>query len=187
MALKDVRTISKQVNGICQQIETFARCIFRFYLKSHQNTEALVPDDLAPELLREAETQLQSLSAQILAAQLTLQDFAVFTAIEPTEYVDNLFRLQSLYGWPKLAAFEEIVNREMWWVATEVCTERSLIRRAKLVKKFVKVAKYCRHFRNFNTMFAILSGLDKPSVRRLHHTWEKVPSKYNKLLHVRDF
>lgn len=30
-------------------------------------------------------------------------------------------------------------------------------------------------------MFAIMSGLEKPSVRRLHCSWDKVPSKYVKM------
>ena len=34
----------------------------------------------------------------MLAAQLTLSDFAVFAAVEATEYVDDLFRLDSAYG-----------------------------------------------------------------------------------------
>lgn len=58
---------------------------------------------------------------------------------------------------------------------SEVCRERSIQKRAKLVKKFIKVARHCRDFHNFNSMFAIMSGLDKPAVRRLHHTWERVP------------
>lgn len=33
----------------------------------------MVPDELAPEVLKEAETHLLQLNAQILAAQLTLQ------------------------------------------------------------------------------------------------------------------
>lgn len=75
----------------------------------------------------------------------------------------------------------------MWWVATEICRERNVQKRAKLIKKFIKIARsvcnifayfsfsrYCRDLRNFNSMFAIMSGLDKPAVRRLHSTWERV-------------
>lgn len=41
-----------------------------------------MPDDLAPEILREAETQLLQLNAQIVAAQLTLQVCFVLTSID---------------------------------------------------------------------------------------------------------
>ncbi|KHJ78231.1 RasGEF domain protein [Oesophagostomum dentatum] len=91
--------------------------------------------------MREAQAQLLTLNAQVVAAQLTLQDFAVFASIEPTEYIDNLFQLESRYGSPRLEEFERIFNREMWWVATEVCSERNVQKRAKLIKKFIKIAK----------------------------------------------
>ncbi|VDK71703.1 unnamed protein product, partial [Onchocerca ochengi] len=171
------KRLPDQMNNLAERIHLNSR----YYLKNNSRSEPLVPDELAPEVLKEAEIHLLQLNAQILAAQLTLQDFDVFSAIEPTEYVDNLFSLESKYGWPKLADFESLFNKEMWWVATEICREKALQKRMKLVKKFIKIARYCRDFRNFNSMFAIVSGLEKPAVRRLHHTWERVPSKYMKM------
>ncbi|KAK6043242.1 hypothetical protein COOONC_19254 [Cooperia oncophora] len=51
-------------------------------------------------------------------------------------------------------------NREMWWVATE----NSILMYCPL--------RHCRELRYFN--FAVMSGLDKPALRRLHSTWERV-------------
>ena len=34
--------------------------------------------------------------------------------------------------------------------------------------------RHCRDLRNFNSMFAIISGLEKPAIRRLHSSWERV-------------
>ncbi|CAD6194487.1 unnamed protein product [Caenorhabditis auriculariae] len=167
------------------QLENLAERIAlnsRYYLKNNNRSDPLVPDELAPELLKDAQTQLLLLNAQVVAAQLTLQDFAVFSAIEPTEYIDNLFHLDSKYGSPRLEEFERLFNREMWWVATEVCSERHVQRRAKIIKKFIKIARHCRDLRNFNSMFAIVSGLDKPAVRRLHGSWERISSKYHRML-----
>jgi len=65
---------------------------------------------------------------------------------------------------------------------TEICCERNVYRRSKLIKKFIKIARHCRDFRNLNSMFAIVSGLEKPAVRRLIHSWERVPGKYLKML-----
>ncbi|CAA93100.2 Rap guanine nucleotide exchange factor [Caenorhabditis elegans] len=172
------RRLPPQMENLAERIALNSR----YYLKNNSRSEPLVPDELAPELLKEAQTQLLSLNAQVVAAQLTLQDFSVFSAIEPTEFLDNLFKLDSKYGSPKLEEFEQLFNREMWWVATEICTERHVQKRAKLIKKFIKVARYCRDLRNFNSMFAIMSGLDKPAVRRLHSSWERVSSKYIRML-----
>lgn len=172
------RRLPPQLENLAERIALNSR----YYLKNNNRSEPLVPDELAAELLKEAQTHLLSLNAQVVAAQLTLQDFSVFSAIEPTEYVDNLFKLESKYGSPKLKEFEELFNREMWWVATEVCNEANIQKRAKLIKKFIKVARHCRELRNFNSMFAIMSGLDKPAVRRLHASWERVPNKYVRML-----
>ena len=106
-----------------------------------------------------------------------------FTFSEPTEYVDNLFELDSKFGTPNLTRFGELVNKEMMWVITEVVSEPNVARRAKLLKQFIKIAYHCyKETQNFNTMFAITSGLDHGAVKRLKSTWEKVPGKYLKSL-----
>ncbi len=44
--------------------------------------------------------------------------------------------------------------------------------------------EHCKDCKNFNSMFAIVSGLGHGSVSRLKSTWEKIPSKYGKLFEV---
>lgn len=61
--------------------------------------------------------------------------------IESTEYVDDLFELRSRYGVPMLSEFAELVNREMFWVVTEVCSEHNLVKRSKIIKQFIKIAR----------------------------------------------
>lgn len=48
------------------------------------------------------------LNAVEVAVQLTLQDFSIFRQIEATEYVDDLFLLDSRYGTPMLSKFAEV-------------------------------------------------------------------------------
>lgn len=64
-----------------------------------------------------------------------------YRQIESTEYVDDLFELKSRYGVPMLRQFAELVNREMFWVVTEVCSEHNLVRRSKIIKQFIKIAR----------------------------------------------
>ncbi|KAI5733462.1 hypothetical protein M8J76_012242 [Diaphorina citri] len=153
----------------------------RYYLKTNDSTETLVGDELAAELLRESQVHFLQLNAVEVATQLTLQDYAIFRQIEATEYVDDLFELKSGYGVPMLSQFAELVNREMFWVVTEVCSESNLVRRSKVIKQFIKVARQCKECRNFNSMFAIVSGLGHGAVSRLRSSWEKLPSKYQRL------
>ena len=39
----------------------------------------------------------------------------------------------------------------------------------------------CKECKNFNSMFAIISGLGHGAVSRLRASWEKLPTKYQRL------
>ncbi|XP_017481613.1 PREDICTED: rap guanine nucleotide exchange factor 2 isoform X2 [Rhagoletis zephyria] len=171
------RRLPDQLQNLAERIGFAAR----YYLKTNGSTETLVPDELALELVRESSVHFLQLNAYELAIQLTLQDFAIFRQIESTEYIDDLFTLQTKYGVPMLSKFAELVNREMFWVVTEICSEHNIVRRMKIVKQFIKIARHCKECRNFNSMFAIISGLGHAAVSRLRLTWEKLPSKYQRL------
>ena len=80
----------------------------RYYLKNNHCTDPLVPDDSASELLRDTHTSFLQLQSAEIAAQLTLQDFRIFTAIRSTEYMDDLFELESKYGREHLQEFTDV-------------------------------------------------------------------------------
>ncbi|KAL4239412.1 hypothetical protein ACF0H5_000227 [Mactra antiquata] len=153
----------------------------RYYLKNNMSTEPLVPDELMGDLIKEAQIHITQLNTIEVSSQLTLEDFNVFKQVQDTEYIDKIFRLESKYGCPNLKKFEELVNKEMFWVVTEICSESNLVKRMKILKHFIKIARHCKDCKNFNSMFAILSGLGHSSVARLHSTWEKLPNKYKKM------
>lgn len=154
----------------------------RYYLKTNGITETLVTDDMTPLLLRDSTIHISQLNPNELAIQLTIQDFFIFRQIEPTEYVDNLFKIESFYGTSKLKKFTDLVNHETFWVVTEICSETNLVRRIKIIKKFIKTACHCKEWNNFHSMCAITGGLSHVEVTRLRMTWEKLPKSYKKLL-----
>ncbi|XP_040827143.1 rap guanine nucleotide exchange factor 6 isoform X4 [Ochotona curzoniae] len=156
----------------------------RYYLKNNMETETLCSDEDAQELVKESQLSMLQLSTIEVAAQLSMRDFDLFRNIEPTEYIDDLFKLDSKIGNTHLKAFEDIVNQETFWVASEILTESNQLKRMKLIKHFIKIALHCRECKNFNSMFAIISGLNLAPVARLRGTWEKLPSKYEK--HLQD-
>ncbi|CAF3464910.1 unnamed protein product [Rotaria sp. Silwood1] len=157
----------------------------RYYLKNNHLTETLVPDHLSNDLLREARINFLQLDALEICAQLTLRDFSIFKSIQTTEYIDHIFKLKSLYGIPQLEKFLKLPNQEMYWTITEILRESHLIQRSKVIKHFIKIAKCCKDMKNFNSMFAIVSGLDHKSVQRLQSTWERVQDKHKKIFEVR--
>jgi hypothetical protein len=92
----------------------------------------------------------------------------------------------------------------MYWTITEIIRETNLIQRSKIVKQLIKIAsmkklknfkekknliffiylEYCKDMKNFNSMFAIISGLDHKTVQRLQATWERIPEKYKNIFEV---
>ncbi|XP_072520080.1 rap guanine nucleotide exchange factor 2 isoform X5 [Salminus brasiliensis] len=172
------RRLPEQLSKLADRIQLSGR----YYLKSNMETETLCSDEDAQELLRESQISLLQLSTVEVATQLSMRAFELFCAIEPTEYIDDLFKLRSRSpGTSSLKLFEEAINRETFWVATEVVREPNQLKRMKIVKHFIKIALHCRECKNFNSMFAIISGLNLAPVSRLRGTWEKLPSKYEKL------
>lgn len=83
----------------------------RYYLKSNSATETLVPSEGVQELLREAQVSLLQLQSAEVAAQLTLRDFQLFRDIEPTEFVDDIFELESRFGTSHLVEFSAVSCR----------------------------------------------------------------------------
>lgn len=80
----------------------------RYYLKNITVSQTLVPDENVNELVRESTVYFLQLNSVELAIQLTLEDYTIFRQIEPTEYIDYLFHLNSRYGTPALSQFAEV-------------------------------------------------------------------------------
>ncbi|XP_062868307.1 rap guanine nucleotide exchange factor 6 isoform X3 [Trichomycterus rosablanca] len=170
------RRLPDQLSKLADRIQLNGR----YYLKNNMETEALCSDEDAQELLRESQISLLQLSTVEVAAQLSMRDFGIFRNIESTEYVDNLFKMDN-GNTGHLKQFEELINQETFWVATEILHESNALKRMKTIKHFIKIALHCRECKNFNSLFAIISGLNLAPVARLRGTWEKLPSKYEKL------
>ena len=70
-----------------------------------------MPDELMGDLIKEAQIYLTQLNTLEVASQLTLEDFKVFKEIQDTEYIDEIFGLDSKYGCPNLQKFAEVSFR----------------------------------------------------------------------------
>uniref|UniRef100_A0A5F9CYF7 Rap guanine nucleotide exchange factor 2 n=1 Tax=Oryctolagus cuniculus TaxID=9986 RepID=A0A5F9CYF7_RABIT len=171
------RRLPDQLSKLADRIQLSGR----YYLKNNMETETLCSDEDAQELLRESQISLLQLSTVEVATQLSMRNFELFRNIEPTEYIDDLFKLKSKTSCANLKQFEEVINQETFWVASEILRETNQLKRMKIIKHFIKIALHCRECKNFNSMFAIISGLNLAPVARLRTTWEKLPNKYEKL------
>ncbi|XP_065192744.1 rap guanine nucleotide exchange factor 2-like [Sycon ciliatum] len=153
----------------------------RYYIKNNVTTNSLVHgDELLMEVLAEGATDFLSLDPRDIARAVTLQDFAVYRQITPVEYFEDLWGLEKSSPNDGLMRFSETTNHEMFWVVNEVLNEPNPAQRVRVIKHFLKIAKLCRKVFNFNTMFAIISGLSYGAVGKLRTTWAKVGQRHLK-------
>ena len=108
-------------------------------------------------MMRESQVCLLSLSSVELANQLSSRNYLLFSSIQPVDYITDLFKLRPVTDTARsLRRFEDLINQETFWVATEIVRESNQLRRAKVIKQLIKVAARCREVNNYNSTFNII-------------------------------
>ncbi|XP_010084044.1 PREDICTED: LOW QUALITY PROTEIN: ras-GEF domain-containing family member 1B-like, partial [Pterocles gutturalis] len=132
-----------------------------------------------------------------LAQQLTHIELERLNYIGPEEFVqafvqkdpldnDQLCHSQAVKT-RHLEAYVEWFNRLSYLVATEICMPVKKKHRARVIEYFIDVARECFNIGNFNSLMAIISGMNMSSVSRLKKTWAKVKTaKFDILEHQMD-
>ncbi|KAJ8405507.1 hypothetical protein AAFF_G00319800 [Aldrovandia affinis] len=120
-----------------------------------------------------------------LAQQLTHVELERLSHIGPEEFVqafvqkDPLDSSQPCFSDQKkktsnLEAYVKWFNRLCYLVATEICMPAKKKQRALVIEFFIDVARECFNIGNFNSLMAIISGMNMSPVSRLKKTWGKV-------------
>jgi len=121
----------------------------------------------------------------VLAMDLAQLDWELYSRCRVHEFVHRAWRNRDLgpIQAPNILASIRWFNHISGWVATELLSVQDLSQRAKVLSTFIKLAGRCRKLNDFQTLFAILSGLSISSVFRLKQTWQqlshKVTNKFN--------
>uniref|UniRef100_A0A8D3CPY7 RasGEF domain family member 1B n=1 Tax=Scophthalmus maximus TaxID=52904 RepID=A0A8D3CPY7_SCOMX len=132
-----------------------------------------------------------------VAQQLTHIELERLSYIGPEEFVqafvqkDPLDNDKSCFSDHKkasnLEAYVEWFNRLSYLVATEICMPVKKKQRARVMEFFIDVARECFNIGNFNSLMAIISGMNMSPVSRLKKTWSKVKTaKFDILEHQMD-
>uniref|UniRef100_A0A673Y8W2 RasGEF domain family, member 1Bb n=1 Tax=Salmo trutta TaxID=8032 RepID=A0A673Y8W2_SALTR len=134
--------------------------------------------------------------AFILAQQLTHIELDRLSFIGPEEFIqafgvkDPLDNHKSFFRKRKTTNLEAYVawfNRLSYLVATEICMPVKKKHRARALEFFIDVARECFNIGNFNSLMAIITGMNMSPVSRLRKTWSKVNTdKFDILEHQMD-
>ncbi|KAF6721300.1 Rap guanine nucleotide exchange factor 3 [Oryzias melastigma] len=134
---------------------------------------------------------LEQIGSKDMAAELTNFDWELFTAVHEVP-------LQPCSKWSSCTTYLVVIssrapsqlilerfvrhfNKLQYWVVTELCLCEDLMKRALLLKKFIKIASVLKEQKNLNSFFAVMFGLSNSAVQRLYKTWERIPSKIKRI------
>mmetsp|Transcript_4001 Transcript_4001/g.11151 ORF Transcript_4001/g.11151 Transcript_4001/m.11151 type:complete len:84 (+) Transcript_4001:403-654(+) len=60
----------------------------------------------------------------------------------------------------------DLFNNVSGWITTVLLSEKSLKARAKLYSKLIRIGQACFEMNNYNTLLAVISGLNCAAVNR---------------------
>ncbi|XP_040007543.1 rap guanine nucleotide exchange factor 3 isoform X2 [Xiphias gladius] len=155
----------------------------RLFVCASSQVEHLMPlkEQQGPE--RGTTDVLEQMGSKDIANELTNYDWELFTAMHEVELVYYIFGRHKFPGaiTANLERFVRRFNEVQYWVVTELCLCEDLVKRAVLLKKFVKIAAVLKEQKNLNSFFAVMFGLSNSAVQRLYKTWERTPSKTKRI------
>ncbi|KAL1518282.1 hypothetical protein ABEB36_001926 [Hypothenemus hampei] len=134
-------------------------------------------------------------SPEKLAQQLTHVELERLSFIGPEEFVQAFAKenpaletsFKDLKKTRNLEQYVQWFNRLSYLVATQVCKYQKKKLRVKMVEYWIEVGRECFNIGNFNSLMAIIAGLNMSPISRLKKTWNKIQSgKFAILEHQMD-
>uniref|UniRef100_A0A671S4Y1 Rap guanine nucleotide exchange factor 3-like n=1 Tax=Sinocyclocheilus anshuiensis TaxID=1608454 RepID=A0A671S4Y1_9TELE len=146
----------------------------KLFLCSASQVNQLTPvkEQLGPE--KTTMDTLEQMCSKDMASQHTSYDWELFMAMHEVELVYYVLGREKFLGatTANLERFVRRFNEIQYWVVTELCLCEDLVKRAILLKKFIKMAVVFKEQKNLNSFFAVMFGLSNSAVQRLNKTWE---------------
>jgi len=119
------------------------------------------------------QSMLAELEPDELAQQICLHNFGLFRNIHPIEFLNVIWKKPGDDDvTPSLNFFIARFDKESYWSATEIVSEKDLKKRIKVLSKFIHIAQKSLELHNYFSLFALIAGLNLSPVQRLKKTWE---------------
>uniref|UniRef100_A0A8D0LB33 Ral guanine nucleotide dissociation stimulator n=1 Tax=Sphenodon punctatus TaxID=8508 RepID=A0A8D0LB33_SPHPU len=139
--------------------------------------------------LGEGKPDFLSFTPEMAAEQFTLMDAELFKKVVPYHCLGCIWSQRDKKGKehlaPTIRATVSQFNRVTNCVIATCLGDRSLKpqQRAKVVERWIDVARECRILKNFSSLRAILSALQCNAVHRLKRTWDEVSRESFRTFH----
>eukprot|EP00002_Diphylleia_rotans_P008724 TRINITY_DN1872_c0_g1_i1.p1 TRINITY_DN1872_c0_g1~~TRINITY_DN1872_c0_g1_i1.p1 ORF type:complete len:728 (-),score=130.63 TRINITY_DN1872_c0_g1_i1:227-2410(-) len=134
------------------------------------------PEPKVPKNVFSPTLEYTDVDEEEIARQLTLVDFALFAAIQPSELLNQAWTKPKLkHRCPNLLRLIQRFNDLSAWVASSILQESKVKARCRIMARFIKITEHLHALRNYHTLMAINSGFNFSGVYRLKFTKELLP------------
>ena len=122
-----------------------------------------------------------------LARQFTIKESRIFCSILPEELLATEWMKNSGSRAVNVRAMSRLSTDLANLVADCILQLDDTKQRAKIIKRWVKIASKCLDLANYDSLMAIICSLNSSTILRLKRTWELVSSKTKATLeHLKD-
>ncbi|KAK9723270.1 hypothetical protein K7432_002067 [Basidiobolus ranarum] len=125
-----------------------------------------------------------------IARQLTIMENGLFCSIRPHELIGQEFSKKEDSLSFNVRQMSKMSTKTTEWVVYSIIQEENIRHRLDLLRYFIRLAEKCCDLNNFQSLMAIMCGLNLSMVSRLKRTWSLLPSKYealvDRLRHITD-
>ena len=150
---------------------------------AQRQAQALAPSPRVP-LTKIQWHQFMELPDEKIARELTRIDWMMYCAIRPRDLIRHVSL--SAEQKEKCSSLEHVnrmiqhFNHVAFWVANMILLREKPKHRAKALEKFMGVAWKLRQLNNYNSLGAVIAGINGTAVHRLAQTRELIPPQSQK-------
>ncbi|XP_076448653.1 ras-GEF domain-containing family member 1B-like isoform X2 [Babylonia areolata] len=202
--MKHMRDLTQRVITIYPELRKDISAVMHALVTrlSKLDTYEMTLSKLGSESLQKSQTQAIPTtdmmevcpSPVVLAQQLTHIELERLSMIGPEEFIQAFCkeRIESetfddMKTTHNLESYVQWFNHLSYVVASEICSHLKKKNRVRMLEYFIDVAKECINLGNFNSLMAIIAGMNMNPVARLKKTWAKVnTAKFEILEHQMD-
>ena len=130
---------------------------------------------VSPPIVPEKIESVTSINALEVARQITLMEFEVFAAIQPSELLQNAWvsKRKEVVS-PNVVLLTSRFNKLSNWISNLILQEKKPGSRALIIEYFIVVQRHLSNLNNFNALFEIHAALSSAHISRLRMSWEMI-------------
>eukprot|EP01130_Rhizamoeba_saxonica_P017062 TRINITY_DN8102_c0_g1_i2.p1 TRINITY_DN8102_c0_g1~~TRINITY_DN8102_c0_g1_i2.p1 ORF type:complete len:660 (-),score=109.47 TRINITY_DN8102_c0_g1_i2:325-2304(-) len=172
----------KELYKLCESEVAFIEININENLQTDDYTVRHIPGRYHSKLLNliNPSEYLWAIDSELLSHKLTNIDYKIFSQIKTYELLNKAWSDQNSVS-IRITELISRFNSMSLWVASSILFEEKPKKRAKMIKNFIQLGIELENLNNYNSLMAVISGINNCSIRRLRKTFLLVPNKFLQL------